>query len=291
MCLMTDSVSTYADDLNLALTLADAADTITMTRFEASDLSVESKPDLTPVSDADTAVEKELREIIAAHCPDDALLGEEFGGDVTFAGRQWVIDPIDGTKNFVRGVPVWATLISLLVDGKPVVGVVSAPALGRRWWAAEGAGAWRLFNTPASTGTSADAAPANGDSVDGGVPSAGARQLGVSKVADVADSSIAISSLSGWADCGKREQLISLTDSAWRLRGYGDFWSYMLVAEGAVDIAAEPEVSLWDLAALVPIITEAGGRFTSLDGEDGPHGGSAVATNGLLHEATLGALA
>lgn len=291
MCLMTDSVSTYADDLNLALTLADAADTITMTRFEASDLSVESKPDLTPVSDADTAVEKELREIIAAHCPDDALLGEEFGGDVTFAGRQWVIDPIDGTKNFVRGVPVWATLISLLVDGKPVVGVVSAPALGRRWWAAEGAGAWRLFNTPANTGTSADAAPANGGSVDGGVPSAGARQLGVSKVADVADSSIAISSLSGWADCGKREQLISLTDSAWRLRGYGDFWSYMLVAEGAVDIAAEPEVSLWDLAALVPIITEAGGRFTSLDGEDGPHGGSAVATNGLLHEATLGALA
>lgn len=291
MCLMTDSVSTYADDLNLALTLADAADTITMARFEASDLSVESKPDFTPVSDADTAVEKELREIIAAHYPDDALLGEEFGGDVTFAGRQWVIDPIDGTKNFVRGVPVWATLISLLVDGKPVVGVVSAPALGRRWWAAEGAGAWRLFNTPASTGTSADAAPANGGSVDGGVPSAGARQLGVSKVADVADSSIAISSLSGWADCGKREQLISLTDSAWRLRGYGDFWSYMLVAEGAVDIAAEPEVSLWDLAALVPIITEAGGRFTSLDGEDGPHGGSAVATNGLLHEATLGALA
>ncbi len=291
MCLMTDSVSTYADDLNLALTLADAADTITMARFEASDLSVESKPDLTPVSDADTAVEKELREIIAAHYPDDALLGEEFGGDVTFAGRQWVIDPIDGTKNFVRGVPVWATLVSLLVDGKPVVGVVSAPALGRRWWAAEGAGAWRLFNTPASSGTSADAAPANGGSVDGGVPSAGARQLGVSKVADVADSSIAISSLSGWADCGKREQLISLTDSAWRLRGYGDFWSYMLVAEGAVDIAAEPEVSLWDLAALVPIITEAGGRFTSLDGEDGPHGGSAVATNGLLHEATLGALA
>ncbi len=291
MCLMTDSVSTYADDLNLALTLADAADTITMTRFEASDLSVESKPDLTPVSDADTAVEKELREIIAAHCPDDALLGEEFGGDVTFAGRQWVIDPIDGTKNFVRGVPVWATLISLLVDGKPVVGVVSAPALGRRWWAAEGAGAWRLFNTPASAGTSADAAPANGGSINGGVPSAGAHQLGVSKVTDVADSSIAISSLSGWADCGKREQLISLTDSAWRLRGYGDFWSYMLVAEGAVDIAAEPEVSLWDLAALVPIITEAGGRFTSLDGEDGPHGGSAVATNGLLHEATLGALA
>ena len=183
---------------------------------------------------------------------------------------------------------MWATLISLLVDGKPVVGVVSAPALGRRWWAAEGAGAWRLFNTPAS----AVAASGTGDAgnADGGVPSVGARRLEVSKVAQVTDSSIAISSLSGWADCGKREQLINLTDSAWRLRGYGDFWSYMLVAEGAVDIAAEPEVSLWDLAALAPIITEAGGRFTSLDGQDGPHGGSAVATNGLLHEATLSAL-
>lgn len=283
MCCMTDAVSTYADDLTLALSLADAADAITMARFEANDLSVESKPDLTPVSDADTAVEKELRSIIAAHHPDDALLGEEFGGDVTFAGRQWVIDPIDGTKNFVRGVPVWATLISLLVDGKPVVGVVSAPALSRRWWAAEGAGAWRLFNTPASASIEAG-------TTEGGIPSAGARQLEVSKVSQVEDSSIAISSLTGWAQCGKREQLISLTDSAWRLRGYGDFWSYMLVAEGAVDIAAEPEVSLWDLAALVPIITEAGGQFTALNGEDGPHGGSAVATNGLLHEATLQAL-
>lgn len=300
MCVMTDSVSPYADDLTLALSLADAADAITMARFEANDLSVESKPDLTPVSDADTAVEKELRELIAAHHPEDALLGEEFGGDVTFAGRQWVIDPIDGTKNFVRGVPVWATLISLLVDGKPVVGVVSAPALGRRWWAAEGSGAWRLFNTPASaatggTGGSDSTGDTSGTSgagnANGVVPSVGARRLEVSKVAQVADSSIAISSLSGWADCGKREQLINLTDSAWRLRGYGDFWSYMLVAEGAVDIAAEPEVSLWDLAALAPIITEAGGRFTSLDGQDGPHGGSAVATNGLLHEATLRALA
>lgn len=290
MCVMTDSVSPYADDLTLALSLADAADAITMARFEANDLSVESKPDLTPVSDADTAVEKELRELIAAHYPEDALLGEEFGGDVTFTGRQWVIDPIDGTKNFVRGVPVWATLISLLVDGKPMVGVVSAPALGRRWWAAEGSGAWRLFNTPASVATAASGSGGDTGNADGGVPSVGARRLEVSKVAQVADSSIAISSLSGWADCGKREQLINLTDSAWRLRGYGDFWSYMLVAEGAVDIAAEPEVSLWDLAALAPIITEAGGRFTSLDGQDGPHGGSAVATNGLLHEATLRAL-
>ncbi|RAV31135.1 histidinol-phosphatase [Corynebacterium heidelbergense] len=266
--------SSLADDLYLALKLADAADKITMARFEAEDLQVESKPDLTPVSDADTAVEREIRDILAAHRPGDSILGEEFGGSPTLQGRQWVLDPIDGTKNFVRGVPVWASLISLVVDGEPVVGVVSAPALSRRWWASQGNGAWRSFAAPAV------ASPEH-------VPSSAPRRLRVSKVRNVADASIAISSLTGWAERGLREQLISLTDEAWRLRGYGDFWSYMLVAEGAVDIAAEPEVNLWDLAALVPVVTEAGGRFTSLEGVDGPHGGSAVASNGLLHDATL----
>lgn len=280
---MTDSQSSpstspYADDLTLALALTDAADTITMARFEATDLQVESKPDLTPVSDADTAVEKEIRSMLSTHRSEDSVLGEEFGGDVTLTGRQWVIDPIDGTKNFVRGVPVWATLISLLVDGKPVLGVVSAPALSRRWWAAEGTGAWRSFATPAVP---------TGDQV----PSAAPRQLSVSKVGKIEDASVAISSLSGWADRGLRDQLLSLTDRAWRLRGYGDFWSYMLVAEGAVDIAAEPEVNLWDLAALAPIVEEAGGRFTDITGVDGPHGGSAIATNGLLHEETVSELA
>lgn len=275
---MTDVTSSpYTDDLTLALTLADAADAITMARFEATDLAVESKPDLTPVSDADTAVEREIRTILQAHRPDDALLGEEFGGDTTFEGRQWVIDPIDGTKNFVRDVPVWATLIALLEDGKPVVGVVSAPALSRRWWAAEGMGAWRTFSSPAVP---------NADHV----PSSAPRKLEVSKVAKVADSSVAISSLSGWAAINRREQLISLTDKAWRLRGYGDFWSYMLVAEGAVDVAAEPEVNLWDLAALVPIVEEAGGTFTDIDGQPGPHGGSAIATNGPLHGDIVAAL-
>ncbi|RAV32484.1 histidinol-phosphatase [Corynebacterium heidelbergense] len=270
----TPTSPSLADDLYLALKLADAADKITMARFEAEDLQVESKPDLTPVSDADTAVEREIRDILAAHRPGDAILGEEFGGNPTLEGRQWVLDPIDGTKNFVRGVPVWASLISLVVNGEPVVGVVSAPALSRRWWASQGNGAWRSFAAPAV------ASPEH-------VPSSAPRRLRVSKVRNVADASIAISSLNGWAERGLREQLISLTDEAWRLRGYGDFWSYMLVAEGAVDIAAEPEVNLWDLAALVPVVTEAGGRFTSLEGVDGPHGGSAVASNGLLHDATL----
>ncbi|AGP30248.1 histidinol-phosphatase [Corynebacterium terpenotabidum] len=263
---MTTPSTLYSDDLTLALNIANAADAVTMSRFEAADLAVESKPDLTPVSDADTATERMVREMISARRPDDAILGEEFGGDVEMVGRQWVVDPIDGTKNFVRGVPVWATLISLLVDGVPVVGVVSAPALSRRWWAAEGMGAWRAFGADI------------------------ARQMQVSKVAAVADASISLSSLTGWKDAGLRDELLALTDTAWRLRGFGDFWSYCMVAEGTVDVAAEPEVNLWDLAALDIIVREAGGTFTSLSGEPGPHAGSAVGSNGLLHTDVLAAL-
>lgn len=259
-------MSTYADDLALVLELAELADSITLDRFEASDLDVSSKPDMTPVSDADLATEKALREKIASARPADAILGEEFGGEVEFSGRQWVIDPIDGTKNFVRGVPVWATLIALLDNGKPVAGVVSAPALARRWWASEGSGAWRTFN---------------GSSL---------RKLSVSQVSKLDDASLSFSSLSGWAERDLRDNFVSLTDDMWRLRGFGDFFSYCLVAEGAVDAAAEPEVSLWDLAPLSILVTEAGGKFTSLDGVDGPHGGDAVATNGILHEEILGRL-
>jgi len=253
-------------DLELALRLADEADTITRARFGALDLRVDSKPDLTPVSDADLAVERALRAVLALERPGDDVLGEEFGGDAKFAGRQWVIDPIDGTKNFVRGVPVWASLIALLEDGVPVVGVVSAPALRRRWWASAGEGAWASF--------------------DGGDP----RRLSVSEVGDLGSSSLAFSSLSGWKDRGIRDQFVDLTDDVWRIRGYGDFFSYCLLAEGTLEIAAEPEVSLWDLAPLDLLVREAGGRFTSLEGSDGPHGGSAVATNGLLHDEVLARL-
>lgn len=253
-------------DLELALRLADEADTITRARFGALDLRVDSKPDLTPVSDADLAVERALRAVLALERPGDDVLGEEFGGDAKFAGRQWVIDPIDGTKNFVRGVPVWASLIALLEDGVPVVGVVSAPALRRRWWASAGEGAWASF--------------------DGDDP----RRLSVSEVGDLGSSSLAFSSLSGWKDRGIRDQFVDLTDDVWRIRGYGDFFSYCLLAEGTLEIAAEPEVSLWDLAPLDLLVREAGGRFTSLEGSDGPHGGSAVATNGLLHDEVLARL-
>ena len=271
-----DYAADYAADLELALALADSADVITAHRFGALDLVVEAKPDLTPVSDADRAVEQSLRARLEYARPDDAISGEEFGSQGSGA-RRWVIDPIDGTKNFVRNVPVWATLIALLDHDRPVVGVVSAPALGRRWWAARGTGAFM---------SSAFGSPASGSSDDRSQP----RRLAVSKVNDLADASLSYASLSGWAQHGRREAFVALTERVWRSRAYGDFWSYMLVAEGAVDIAAEPELSLWDLAALVPIVVEAGGRFTSLDGVDGPHGGNAVASNGVLHDDFLAAL-
>ena len=252
---------TVADDLSLALSLADAADSLALPRFDAHDFAVESKPDLTPVTEVDRAVEQLVSQRLAEERPDDALLGEEFGSRGTEGGRRWIIDPIDGTKNFVGGVPVWATLIGLYDGEEPLVGVVSAPALGLRWWASAGGGAFR--------------------SVRGGQ----AQRLGVSRVGDLADASVSYSSLSGWQERGLRDGLLGLFDDVWRTRAYGDFWSYMMVAEGVVEIAAEPELELYDMAALVPIVTEAGGTFTGLDGRSGPFGGDAIASNGLLHEA------
>ncbi|WP_301122355.1 histidinol-phosphatase [Mycolicibacterium fortuitum] len=254
-------MSTIADDMALALELADQADSLTMDRFGALDLHIETKPDLTPVTDADRGAEETLRASLASARPDDTVFGEEFGGTTTLTGRQWVIDPIDGTKNFVRGVPVWCTLIALLEDGVPTVGVVSAPALARRWWAGLGQGAFGSF-------------------------AGSTRKLSVSGVADLASASLSYSDLTtGWDD--RRDSFVALTDAVWRVRAYGDFWSYCMVAEGAVDIACEPEVKLWDIAPLDILIREAGGTFTSIDGAQGPHGGSALATNGLLHDAVL----
>jgi histidinol-phosphatase len=252
-----------AADLALALELADLADAITLPRFRAVDLVVEAKPDLTPVTDADLAVERCLRAELRSRLPADAVLGEEYGVDGPVgAARQWIIDPIDGTKNFLRGLPVWATLIALQVSGVGTVGVVSAPALGRRWWAARGHGAF------------ADGAP-----------------IQVSRVADLADAHLSYSSLTGWEQLGRLEAFLDLTRQVWRTRAFGDFWSHVLVAEGSVDIAAEPEVSLWDLAALQVLVEEAGGRFTDLSGVTTSSGGSALSTNGLLHDEALAALA
>lgn len=265
-------MGSYAEDLTLALGLADMADQISIARFQARDLVVTSKPDLTPVSDADRTVEQSIRERLLEHRPKDAVVGEELAATGGDADRRWIIDPIDGTKNYVRGVPVWATLIGLADrraarDGDDtVVGVVSAPALARRWWAARGEGAFSSFA--------------------GGPP----RRLSVSAVTDLADASLSYASLEAWSTVGRGHAAVELTERVWRSRGYGDFWSYMLVAEGAVDLAAEPELSLWDMAAVVPIVTEAGGRFTDLTGRPGPYGRSAAASNGRLHDLLLAAL-
>ncbi len=256
----------YLDDLRFAHVLADTADAATMDRFKALDLKVETKPDMTPVSEADKAAEELIRGHLKRSRPRDAVLGEEFGVEGR-GPRRWVVDPIDGTKNYVRGVPVWATLISLMEAGEggyqPVVGVVSAPALGRRWWAAKGHGAY--------TGRSL----------------ASASRLQVSRVAGLSDASFAYSSLSGWEEQGRLDGFLDLTRKVWRTRAYGDFWPYMMVAEGSVDICAEPELSLWDMAANAIIVTEAGGTFTGLDGRPGPHSGNAAASNGLLHDELL----
>ncbi len=247
----------WAEDLRLALDLADEADAVSMSRYRADDLVVETKPDLTPVTEADRAIEVLLRDLIRQLRPDDDVLGEELGGTLA-GGRTWVIDPIDATKNYVRGVPVWATLVALVVDAHVVVGVASAPALGRRWWAGRGLGS----HTRGPEGQ---------------------RRLAVSAVSSLADASFSFSDHVGWGT----GSLASLTSSTWRSRAYGDFWSHLLVAEGAVDIAAEPELGVWDIAALIPIVEEAGGRVTGYDGSPALGAGSGLTTNGRLHDQAL----
>ncbi|MBW9215641.1 histidinol phosphatase [Mumia sp. zg.B53] len=256
----------HHDDLRLCHVLADNADAISMEKFRAADLVVTTKPDTTWVTEADQAVERTIRRTLRSARTRDTVLGEESGeqvGTVEDAPRRWIIDPIDGTSNYVRGVPVWATLIALAVEDEVVASCVSAPALGRRWWASKGGGAY--------TGKSLMSAT----------------RLQVSKIDRIDDASLAYASLGGWEDIGKLESFLALTRRCWRTRGYGDFWSYMLLAEGAVDIAAEPELALWDMAALDPIVREAGGTFTALNGQPGPWHGNALATNTLLHDAAM----
>ena len=253
-----------SEDLELALSLADIADQITVARYRADDLAIETKPDLTPVTEADTAVEQAVRERLGQVRPGDAILGEEYGASTAASTRRWIIDPIDGTKNYVRGIPVWATLLALQDADEITVGVVSAPALGRRWWAARGLGAF----------------------VDDGL-AGGRRRIHVSAVQNLGDAQLCFPGLDDWGESGGLDGLIELAGRCWRSRGFGDFWPYMLVAEGAADITCEPVVSLWDLAACQVIVEEAGGRFTDLAGTRTADGGDAIATNGRLHEAAL----
>ena len=250
-----------SDDLALALELARLADEITLGRFLADDLAVETKPDLTPVTEADRAVERLLRERLAAARPGDAIVGEELGSSGG-GERRWIIDPIDGTKSYVRGIPVWATLLGLEVAGRMEVGVVSAPALHHRWWARRGQGAF----------------------VDDG---RAARRMRVSGVDRLADAQLCFAGFEDWEEIGRLDDLLELGRQCWRTRGLGDVWSYMLVAEGAVDIGLDAEVILWDLAAPMVIVEEAGGVFTDLGGARRADGGDAIATNGLVHDAAL----
>ena len=248
------------EDLAFAFELADLADSLSLPRFRATDLVIETKPDMTPVTEADRAVEQALRDLIARRRPSDGVVGEEFGDDGGLAAR-WIIDPIDGTKNYVRGIPVWGTLIALEEHGQTQVGMVSAPALGRRWWAARGEGAF-----------------------------ADEHRVRVSEVGRLEDAQFLFGGLKGWKKTGFLEDVLALALRCWRARGFGDFWMHMLVAEGAAEIAAEPEVSLWDLAAVKLIVEEAGGRFTDLSGRATPSGGSAVSTNGILHDEVMAIL-
>ncbi|MGH9077911.1 MAG: inositol monophosphatase family protein [Acidimicrobiales bacterium] len=257
-----------AQDLSLALALADEADAITTAAFRRDDLVVESKPDLTPVTDADRQVENAMRDTLADRRPGDAVVGEEHGSRGE-GRRRWIVDPIDGTKNFVRGIPVWATLLALEVGGDLVVGVASAPALGRRWWAGRGLGAWA--GTP-------------------GAPASEGSAIRVSAVDDLFDAQVSYAGISGWKAIGALDGLVELSQRCWRTRGFGDFWSHVLVAEGACEVGLDPEVSLWDLAALAVIVEEAGGRFTDLGGRRRADGGHAISSNGLLHDPALAVL-
>jgi histidinol-phosphatase len=266
--------SDLKDDLAFAHALADLADAISLDRYQAQDLVVTTKPDSTPVTDADRVVETAIREAISTHRCEDGLVGEEFGSNKGASTRYWVIDPIDGTKNFMRGVPIWATLIALVeIDSsgreEVIVGVVSAPALSRRWSAARGLGAYVRFYSHQEMNEDLDSNELT------------EKRIKVSKVSSISDASISYSDFVGWGE--RLEPFQKMLNSAWRTRAIGDFWSHMLVAEGSIDVAIEPSLALWDMAALEIIVREAGGIFTDISGHNGPFGSSAVSTNGLLH--------
>ena len=254
-----------AQDLEFTHKLADAADQISMARFGALDLKIETKPDLTPVSDADKSVEEELRRLISKYSPTDSVIGEEFGHEGG-SNREWILDPIDGTKNFVRGVAFWGTLIGLRVDGEMTTGMVSAPALGRRWFGSTGLGSFLQTKTNSFQSE---------------------KKLQVSKVSKLEDAYLGYSSQDRWAKKSQEEEFGKLLKKVWRARGFGDFIIHMMVAEGSIDLSMEPSLAIWDMAALIPIIKEAGGTVTSLNNGDALEENSMVTTNGLLHEQTL----
>ncbi len=247
------------DDLTLALELADVADAISMERFRAHDLKIDAKPDLSPVTEADRAIEQHARERIGAERPDHSILGEEFGvvGDRNATWR-WVIDPIDGTRSFVRGNETWATLIALQRDGESVVAVASAPAMRLRFSATRGGGSFL-----------------NG------------RQIHVSKISEISEALITHTAIRGFVITKQSDRLVALAGRCWDARGIGNSMSHLAVARGTADIGWTSRANVWDFAALSLIVTEAGGRFTDRSGDDANLGGTGISTNGLLHDLVL----
>jgi histidinol-phosphatase len=245
----------YASELAFALDLAEQADRISRRYFRSTDLHVDRKADASPVSEADTAIEQAIRQRVGETYPDDAVLGEEYGASQPGARRRWIVDPIDGTRKFVRGLPGFATLLALEAEGEVVVGVASAPALERRWWAARGQGAF-----------------ANGTPIH------------VSERAVLSAAHVAHGSIEGWVQIGRLAGLAALATRSWGTSGYADFWIHMLVAEGAAEVAVEAQAAIWDVAALALIVEEAGGRFSDVDGSRTITGGSAISSNGLVHD-------
>jgi histidinol-phosphatase len=247
------------DDLALALELADVADAISMERFRAHDLKIDAKPDLSPVTEADHAIERHARERIGAERPDHAIIGEEFGvvGDRNATWR-WVIDPIDGTRSFVRGNETWATLIALQRDGESVVAVASAPAMRLRFSATRGGGSFL-----------------NG------------RQIHVSKIAEISEALITHTAIRGFVITKQADRLVALAGRCWDARGIGNSMSHLAVARGTADIGWTSRANLWDFAALSLIVTEAGGRFTDRSSDDANLGGTGISSNGLLHDLVL----
>jgi len=262
-------------DLEFAADLADLADELALARFGALDLHVETKPDLSPVTETDRAIEQALREQIARERPGDSVLGEEAGSSGE-GGRRWILDPIDGTRNYSRGIPIFATLIALELDGEVELGLVSAPALGRRWWAERGKGAYRNDGPIRVSGI---------EKLEDATMSIGfGHRMKVSVVERLEDAVVSFELSEGI------ERLAPLVARAWHARSFGDFWQHVLVAEGSVDVAVDPVAKIWDCAPLKVIVEEAGGKFTDLAGRAVIDGGSGVSTNDLLHDEALALL-
>lgn len=248
-------MSDLEKELQFVLNLCDEIDQYTLSSFEKREFSVMTKADLSPVTEIDQETERRIRTAIEKEFPEDSIEGEEYGIESNQSSRSWIIDPIDGTKNYLRGIPVWGTLIALCVDGQPVLGVVSAPSLHRRWWASKGNGAY-----------------------------VNSKKITVSKIDELSMVEASYGNIIQFKNAGLPGALDRMVESFGRVRALGDFWSHMLVAEGVMECGIDPVCEAWDVGPIKIIVEEAGGTFTSIKGEDTIYGKSGVSSNGILHK-------